>query len=93
MQENQIVVFIYCMETLTVHPKNKKQLATVEAVLKALGVVFKKENEAELTEREKTINLYGKEFVEKIERADADIKAGRVTHVKPEDLQSFLGLK
>ncbi len=33
------------METLTVHPKDKKQLTAVEAVLKALEVPFEKAKE------------------------------------------------
>lgn len=34
------------METLIVRPKNQKQLATVQAVLKALDVAFDKEEKS-----------------------------------------------
>jgi len=33
------------METLIVHPRNQKESATVEAILKALDVPFHKQNE------------------------------------------------
>ena len=34
------------METIIVHPKSRKQLETVEAILKALDVSFKKEEKS-----------------------------------------------
>ena len=61
------------MESLLVQPKTRKQLTAIKSFLKALWVDFKY---AEQTEREKSINLYGKDSVEKIEQADEDIKAG-----------------
>ncbi len=74
------------METLIVHPNNKKQLAAIKAVLKALDVNFKP---AELNDREKAVSLYGKEFVEKIERGGEDIKAGRVVEYTTEQLKNL----
>lgn len=71
------------MQTLIVQPKNRKELAAVKAALKALGVSFKKE-EVEPP--------YDAEFVAKIERSKAEVRAGKTTTVKPEDLKSFLGL-
>jgi len=66
------------METLIMHPENKEQLAALKAVAKALKVPFEKEKKQELTEREKTIALYGKDLVETVERAEKSIKAGNV---------------
>jgi len=61
------------------HPENKEQLA----VAKALKVPFEKEKKQELTEREKTIALYGKDLVETVERAEKSIKAGNVKVLDP----------
>lgn len=79
------------METLIMHPQNKEQLDALKAFAKALNVPFDK-NEVELTDREKGIKLYGVKMVEDIEEAEEDIKAGRVTRVKKENLKAFLGL-
>jgi hypothetical protein len=38
------------METIIVHPKNQKQLATIETILKALDVPFNKEEKALITQ-------------------------------------------
>ena len=67
------------MESLIMHPKNQEQLAALKAIAKAFKIEFKAED---LTEREKAINHYGKEFVEKIERGEEDIKAGRVISIE-----------
>lgn len=64
------------METLIVHPKNQKQLATVEAILKALDIAFKKEEESQ----------YNPDFVTKIEKSRAEVKAGKTTKIKPADI-------
>lgn len=71
------------MEALTFLPKNKEQSNALKAFAKALKIEFKP---IELTEREKAINLYGLEFVEKMERADEDIKAGRTRRIEPTDI-------
>lgn len=70
------------METLIVEPKNQKQLTAIKAFLRALDVSFRKENESP----------YDPEFVEKIQRSKKEVKEGKVTRVKKEDLQSLLGL-
>ena len=64
------------METLIVRPKNQKQLAAVEAVLKALNVAFQKEEE----------NDYNPVFVEKIKRSEKNFEEGKYTILKVEDL-------
>ncbi|WP_231458869.1 MULTISPECIES: DUF2683 family protein [unclassified Pedobacter] len=70
------------METLIMHPETKEQLAALKAIAKALKVPFKKE-ERELTEREKTINLYGIDMVNAIEKAEESIKKGNVKTLDP----------
>lgn len=70
------------METLIVEAKDQKELATVQAVLKALKVSFRKEDRS----------LYDPGFVAKIEQSVQEVKQGKVTRVKKEDLQNFIGL-
>ena len=63
------------METIIVYPKCRKQLATVEAILKALDVSFKTEE----------TNTYSDEFFSKIEESERQIKEGnfiRLDHSK-----------
>ncbi len=64
------------METLIVRPKNQKQLATVEAVLKALNVAFQKEEKSQ----------YNSEFVAKILEGSKEIAEGKGTKIPLEDL-------
>ncbi|GGI28301.1 DUF2683 family protein [Pedobacter mendelii] len=71
------------MEALIIYPETKEQMAALKAVAKALKVAFKKQPKAELTEREKTINLYGIEMVEMIEKAEESIKKGNVKTLDP----------
>jgi len=71
------------METLIMHPETKEQLAALKAIAKALKVPFQKEQKAELTEREKTVNLYGIEMVEAIEKAEESIKKGNFKTLDP----------
>lgn len=65
------------------HPETKEQLAALKAIAKALKVPFQKEQKAELTEREKTVNLYGIEMVEAIEKAEESIKKGNFKTFDP----------
>ncbi|MCZ4222806.1 DUF2683 family protein [Pedobacter rhodius] len=58
--------------TIIAHPKNKKQEAAIEAVLKALNVSFQKEDESP----------YDPEFVAKIKKSLAEVKKGNVTRIK-----------
>ena len=53
------------METIIVHPKNAKEQATIEAVLKALDVAFHKQEEghfAVLADKNKSRDTSGKEM-------------------------------
>ncbi len=59
------------METLIVHPKSRKQLATVEAILKALDVSFKKEEDT-----------YNPEFVAMVLESYKQAKKGEVVTIK-----------
>ena len=60
------------METIIVHPKNQKQLATIEAILKALDVSFSKEEKSP----------YNPAFVAKIKESIEQVKQGKVTVIK-----------
>lgn len=63
------------METLIAHPKNKEQLAALKAVMKALKVDFETEK-----------SPYKPEFVAKIKRSEAQMKAGKGVKIAIEDL-------
>ncbi len=64
------------METIIIHSKGKK-LEKVKAYLKSLDVAF------EVAESE---SPYDPEFVKKIERSIQQVKEGKVTRIKPEDI-------
>lgn len=68
------------METLVVRPQNQAQEKAVKAILEALQVPYDWEPEAD------NESLYNSEFVAKIQQGDDDIKAGRFTVIKTEDL-------
>jgi len=70
------------MEALIVEPKNKKELQAIKAVLKALDISFRTEDESP----------YNPEFVSKIKKSEQEIKEGKITRVKKEELKTFLGL-
>ncbi len=53
------------METLIVRPENKKQLAALKAVMKALNITYEKEKAH-----------YDPEFVAKIQESRAQVKRG-----------------
>ena len=65
------------MEALIVEPKNKKELQAIKAVLKALDISFRTKEE----------RPYDPEFVAKIKKSEQQIKEGKVTRVKKEDLK------
>lgn len=71
------------METLIVEPKSRKQLNAIKAVLKALDVTFRQEQES----------LYNPEFVKRIRKSEQQFEEGKVTRVTKENIQSFLGLE
>ena len=58
--------------TIIAHPKNKKQEAAIEAVLKALNISFVKEDESP----------YNPEFVAKVKARTANAKKGDVVRIK-----------
>jgi hypothetical protein len=60
------------METLIVHPKNKKQMETIEAILKALEVSFEKEEKSP----------YDPAFVAKVRESYEQAKQGMVVTIK-----------
>ncbi|HAL83612.1 MAG TPA: hypothetical protein DCO83_16390 [Mucilaginibacter sp.] len=60
------------METIIVQPKTKKQQATIEAILMALDVSFKKEEKSP----------YSPEFVAKIKESIEQAKQGNVVVIK-----------
>jgi len=66
------------METLIMHPENEAQLTALKAFAKALKVSFEKERKKEVTEREKTIALYGIDLAETVENAEKSIKEGNI---------------
>ncbi|KIA96460.1 hypothetical protein OC25_01515 [Pedobacter kyungheensis] len=59
--------------TIIAHPKNKKQEAAIEAVLKALNVSFVKEDESP----------YNPEFVAKVKQSIAEVKKGNYITLDP----------
>jgi len=65
------------METLIVQPKSKEQLTALKAIMKALKVDFK---------TEKGTSTYNAEFVAKMKKSEADVKAGRTTKIQPADI-------
>ena len=63
------------METLIAHPKSKEQLEALKAVMKALKIDFETEK-----------SPYNHEFVAKIKRGQAQVKAGKGVKIALEDL-------
>lgn len=71
------------METLKVHTKDKEQLKTVKAILKALKVPFEASRE----------DPYDPEFVAEIKESERQMKEGKKTRVQgEEELKKFLGI-
>jgi len=68
------------METLIMQPKNKEQLSALKAIAKALKVDYSVQD---LSERDKSISMYGKEFVEKIEKAEKSVREGNFITLDP----------
>ena len=69
------------MATLIVHPKDKEQLTILKTFMKAFKISFEEEK-----------SPHDPEFVAKIKKSEQQIKEGKVTRVKKEELKSFLGL-
>jgi len=71
------------MEAILIHPNNKEQLATIKAFAKALKMSF---------ETKEVESPYDPEFVAKIKQSEQQIREGKVTRIKKENLNSYLGL-
>lgn len=63
------------METLIVHPDNKKQLAALKAFMKAFKISFEEKK-----------STYNPEFVAMINKGDEDLKAGKGVKVDVDNL-------
>jgi len=74
------------MESMIILPKNKQQAKLFEQLAKVLDVPFEKSHTPELTERDKAINFYGKDFVEKIERGEKALKEGKGVRIAVDNL-------
>ncbi len=61
--------------TITVHPKNKKELRKIKAILKAIDADFWEVKEP-----------YNEEFVSKIQKSREEIKNGKTRKIALEDL-------
>lgn len=71
------------METLKVHTKDKEQLKTVKAILKALKIPFEASRE----------NPYDPEFVAELKESEQQMRQGKKTRVHgKEELKKFLGI-
>ena len=66
------------MESLIVHPKNKKQLSALKTFITAFKISFEEKVDNKST--------YNREFIEKINRSESDFEAGNYKVVKTEDL-------
>ena len=73
------------MQTIntTAYTEDDSQIEAIKAAMKALKIKFE-------ISTEKT--NYDPEFVEKIVKSKKEIAEGKVTRVKKDDLQNFLGL-
>ena len=67
----------------TAHPSTTEQEKALKAFMKALDIKFEVSKEQE----------YNPEFVKKLLESRSQIKEGKVTRVKKENLKEFLGLK
>ncbi len=63
------------METLIVHPNNKKQLAALKSFMKAFKISFEEDE-----------SPYNPEFVAKIQESRAQVKRGETRVVNIDDL-------
>ena len=67
---------------ITAHTVDASQIEAIKAIMKALKIKFEISKEVP----------YNPEFLAKIEQSKQEIKDGKTTRVKKEDIQSFLGL-
>ncbi len=64
------------------HPQTSEQVSALKAFMQALKIKF------EISKEE----TYNPDFVAKIQESRQQAKVGKVTRVKKEDLQKFLGM-
>lgn len=65
--------------TITINPKNKKELKKIKTILRAIEVDFKEEAE------------YSQEFIDEIREAEEEIKSGKCITLKSvEEIDEFL---
>ena len=74
------------MESMIIHPQNKDQAKLFEQLAKVLNVPFEKNQHSPFTERDKAINLYGQDMVEKVERGEKALKEGKGVKVDIDNL-------
>ena len=77
---NIILIKFVIMESIIVHPENKKQLVAVKAVLNVLGINFEKEKEATTNPELSKLIAKGKE----------DEKLGKTIKIKPADIWNLV---
>ncbi len=64
---------------ITAFTKDSAQINAIKSMLKAFKIKYE-------------IGTYNPDFVEKIKKSKQEAKEGKVTRVKKEDLQNFLGI-
>lgn len=72
--------YICNMEAITAHPKDKRQLTTIEAFLNALKIPFEKTKEE---------SPYNPEFVAKIKKSQRQAKEGKTVTYTLEQLDEL----
>lgn len=61
------------MQTLIVHTATKEELTLVKGIMKALKLKYEESN-------------YNTEFVKKIQKGKADVKAGKITKISLDEI-------
>ena len=65
------------MESITIHPKSKKQAKAFEQLARAFDVPF---------EKSKKESLYNADFVTMVKQADSDFKKGKGKKIKLDEI-------
>jgi cellobiose-specific phosphotransferase system component IIB len=69
-------------DILIVHPQTDEQLNAIKAFMKALKIKFEVTN----------MEIYNSDFVKKALESRIQAKEGKVTRIKKDNLEEFLGL-
>lgn len=69
-------------DILIVHPQTDEELNAIKAFMKALKIKFEVTN----------MEIYNTDFVQKVLESRIQAKEGKVTRIKKENLEEFLGL-